>query len=179
MQLNLLEFSDFTKLLGKKLGMPEDMMSGGGMMMAPGMMAAPAGGAPAAGGAEVAPAAAEEKTSFTLKLDGFDAASKIKVIKEVRAITELGLKEAKELVEGAPCVVKPGITKEEAEELKKKLEDGMLLTVPMATAPLNPLRTPTCDSLLIVSANHPLLSLSHPCPPLPPFLTVGGKVSLE
>jgi len=122
-QLNLLEFSDFTKLLGKKLGMPEDMMSGGGMMMAPGMMAAPAGGAPAAGGAEVAPAAAEEKTSFTLKLDGFDAASKIKVIKEVRAITELGLKEAKELVEGAPCVVKPGITKEEAEELKKKLED--------------------------------------------------------
>mmetsp|Transcript_20632 Transcript_20632/g.36800 ORF Transcript_20632/g.36800 Transcript_20632/m.36800 type:complete len:218 (-) Transcript_20632:137-790(-) len=122
--LNLLEFSDFTKLLGKKLGMPDQemMMAMGGMMP----MGAPAGGAMAAGGGdapEAAPAAPEEKTAFTVKLDGFEAASKIKVIKEVRAITGLGLKEAKELVEGAPCIVKPGVPKEEAEELKKKLEE--------------------------------------------------------
>mmetsp|Transcript_16026 Transcript_16026/g.22826 ORF Transcript_16026/g.22826 Transcript_16026/m.22826 type:complete len:158 (-) Transcript_16026:80-553(-) len=66
--------------------------------------------------------AEEEKTSFDLKLTGFDAKSKIKVIKEIRSITSLGLKEAKELVEGAPKVVKKGIKKEEAEELKAKLE---------------------------------------------------------
>ena len=59
---------------------------------------------------------------FDLKLTGFDAAAKIKVIKEIRAITSLGLKEAKELVETVPSVVKKGIKKEEAEELKAKLE---------------------------------------------------------
>eukprot|EP00591_Stephanopyxis_turris_P006061 CAMPEP_0195522660 /NCGR_PEP_ID=MMETSP0794_2-20130614/21031_1 /TAXON_ID=515487 /ORGANISM="Stephanopyxis turris, Strain CCMP 815" /LENGTH=189 /DNA_ID=CAMNT_0040652463 /DNA_START=214 /DNA_END=783 /DNA_ORIENTATION=- len=64
----------------------------------------------------------EEKTAFDLKLNGFDSKSKIKVIKEVRAITSLGLKESKELVEGAPKVIKKGIKKEEAEELKAKLE---------------------------------------------------------
>jgi len=117
-KLDILEFSDLTKLLARKLGLPETPMMGG-MMMAPG--GAPAAGAPAA--AADAPPAEEEKTSFTVKLDGFDASSKIKVIKEIRAITQLGLKEAKELVEGAPCVVKPGCSKEEAEEIKKKLED--------------------------------------------------------
>jgi len=71
---------------------------------------------------EEAPAK-EEKTTFDVKLSGFDAKSKIKVIKEVRAITSLGLKEAKELVEGAPTVVAKQLKKEEAEELKKKLED--------------------------------------------------------
>eukprot|EP00984_Skeletonema_dohrnii_P003313 scaffold1109_cov113-Skeletonema_dohrnii-CCMP3373.AAC.1 len=70
---------------------------------------------------EAAPAA-EEKTIFDLKLTGFDAKAKIKVIKEVRAITALGLKEAKELVEGAPSTVKKDIKMEEAEELKAKLE---------------------------------------------------------
>lgn len=64
----------------------------------------------------------EEKTAFDLKLTAFDAKSKIKVIKEVRAITSLGLKEAKELVEGVPATVKKAIKKEEAEELKTKLE---------------------------------------------------------
>jgi len=64
----------------------------------------------------------EEKTAFDLKLTAFDAKSKIKVIKEVRAITSLGLKEAKELVEGVPATVKKDIKKEEAEELKTKLE---------------------------------------------------------
>lgn len=65
----------------------------------------------------------EEKTTFDLKLTGFDAKSKIKVIKEVRSIAELGLKEAKELVEGAPKIIKKDLKKEEAEELQKKLEE--------------------------------------------------------
>mmetsp|Transcript_4329 Transcript_4329/g.5636 ORF Transcript_4329/g.5636 Transcript_4329/m.5636 type:complete len:236 (-) Transcript_4329:274-981(-) len=64
-----------------------------------------------------------EKTAFDLKLMAFDAKAKIKIIKEVRAITSLGLKEAKELVEGAPKVLKKEIKMEEAEELKKKLEE--------------------------------------------------------
>jgi large subunit ribosomal protein L7/L12 len=65
----------------------------------------------------------EEKTLFDLKLMAYDAKAKIKVIKEVRAIAGLGLKEAKELVEGAPKVIKKDIKKEEAEELQKKLEE--------------------------------------------------------
>jgi len=64
----------------------------------------------------------EEKTAFDLKLMAFEKKSKIKVIKEVRAVTSLGLKEAKELVEGAPTVVKKDMKMEEAEELKAKLE---------------------------------------------------------
>ena len=63
------------------------------------------------------------KTSFDLKLIGFDAKSKIKVIKEVRAISGLGLKEAKELVEGAPTIIKKDLKQEEAEEFQKKLQD--------------------------------------------------------
>jgi large subunit ribosomal protein L7/L12 len=88
--------------------------AGGGVIMAGPM---PGGG----------PAAAEkpaEKTEFTVSLDGFDAAKKINVIKVVREITGLGLKEAKDLVEGAPKPVKENISKDEAEALKKKLEDG-------------------------------------------------------
>lgn len=73
-----------------------------------------------AGGAAAGPAA-EEKTEFTVVLVE-KGASAINVIKEVRAITGLGLKEAKDLVEGAPKTVKEGVTKEEAAELKKKLE---------------------------------------------------------
>jgi len=89
---------------------------------------------PAAGAVAIAPgpggggaAAAEkpaEKTEFTVQLDGFDAAKKINVIKIVREITGLGLKEAKDLVEGAPKPLKENISKEEAENLKKKLEEG-------------------------------------------------------
>jgi large subunit ribosomal protein L7/L12 len=73
------------------------------------------------------PAAAEkpaEKTEFTVSLDGFDTAKKITVIKIVREITGLGLKEAKDLVEGAPKPVKENVSKEEAEKLKAKLEEG-------------------------------------------------------
>lgn len=89
---------------------------------------------PAAGGVVVAPtggpggaaeAKPEEKTEFTVVLDGLaDPAKKINVIKVVREITQLGLKEAKELVEGAPKPVKENIAKDEANTLKKKLEDG-------------------------------------------------------
>jgi large subunit ribosomal protein L7/L12 len=75
------------------------------------------GGAGAAGGAP----AAEEKTEFTVILKA-GGEKKIQVIKEIRAITSLGLKEAKDLVEGAPGTVKEGVSKQEAEEIKKKLE---------------------------------------------------------
>ena len=78
--------------------------------------------APAAGGA--AAAAAEEKTEFDVILAGFDAAAKIKVIKVVRELTGLGLAEAKGFVESAPKAVKEGISKDDAEELKKQLEEA-------------------------------------------------------
>lgn len=79
--------------------------------------------APAAGGA-AAGAAAEEKTEFDVVLASFDAAAKIKVIKVVREITGLGLGEAKAVVEGAPKAIKEGVSKDEAEELKKQLEEA-------------------------------------------------------
>jgi large subunit ribosomal protein L7/L12 len=80
------------------------------------MMAAPAGGAAAP--------AAEAKTEFDVILEGFDAAKKIGVIKVIRALTSLGLKEAKDLVEGAPGKVKEGVSKEDAEKAKKELEEA-------------------------------------------------------
>ena len=88
--------------------------------------AAPVAGAaaPAAGGGAAAPAA-EEKTSFDVILEAVpDAAKKISVIKEVRAIAGLGLAEAKALVEGAPKTVKAGASKDEAAAFKKQLEDA-------------------------------------------------------
>jgi large subunit ribosomal protein L7/L12 len=103
--MTVLELSDLVKALEEKFGVKANMP----------MMAAPAAGAGAA-----APAA-EEKTSFTVVLAAAGA-SKIAVIKEVRTITNLGLKEAKDLVDGAPKPIKEGATKEEAEEIKKKLE---------------------------------------------------------
>ena len=89
--------------------------AGGGVVMQ-----APAGGP----GGAAAPEKPAEKTEFTVSLDGFDPAKKINVIKVVREITGLGLKEAKDLVEGAPKPVKENIAKEEAEKIKKQLEDG-------------------------------------------------------
>jgi large subunit ribosomal protein L7/L12 len=88
----------------------------GGVVMAAGPGAGAGGAAPAA--------AVAEKTEFTVMLEGFDAAKKINVIKVVREITGLGLKEAKELVEGSPKPVKENISKDEAEKFKKQLEDG-------------------------------------------------------
>ena len=93
----------------------KDLEGKWGVSAAAAVAAAPAGGAPAAG------AAAEEKTEFNVVLTEAGA-NKIGVIKEVRAITGLGLKEAKDLVEGAPKPVKEGANKAEAEEIKKKLE---------------------------------------------------------
>lgn len=88
--------------------------AGGGVMIAPG-----AGGG---GGGGAAPEKPAEKTEFTVVLEAFGA-DKIKVIKVVREITGLGLKEAKDVVEGAPKPIKENIAKEEAEKIKKQLED--------------------------------------------------------
>ena len=84
--------------------------------------AAPVGGGPAAGGGGAAPAAVEEKTEFDVVLKEVGA-KKIQVIKVVREITGLGLKEAKDLVDGAPQVVKSGVSKDEAAQIKTKLEE--------------------------------------------------------
>lgn len=105
--LTVLEAADLSKMLEEKWGVSA---------AAPVAVAA----APGAGGGE---AAAEEKDSFDVVLTAFGE-KKINVIKEVRAITGLGLKEAKDLVEGAPKPVKEGIGKDEAEEIKKKLEEA-------------------------------------------------------
>ena len=103
-----LELSELVKGLEDKFGIQAAAPMAAGMVMA----------GPAAGGAA---AAEEEKTEFDVVLSDVGA-NKIAVIKEVRAATSLGLKEAKDLVESAPKAVKEGATKEEAEELKKKLE---------------------------------------------------------
>ena len=106
--LTVLEAAELATLLEDKWGVSA--------AAAPVAMAMPAGGSDAAGGGE-------EKTEFDVVLTAAGA-SKINVIKEVRAITGLGLKEAKDLVEGAPKPVKEGVSKEEAEELKGKLEEA-------------------------------------------------------
>ena len=87
----------------------------------------PAASAVAIAAAPAGPATPEkpaEQTEFTVQLDGFDPAKKINVIKIVREITGLGLKEAKDLVEGAPKPVKENVSKDEAQKLKTKLEEG-------------------------------------------------------
>lgn len=106
--MTVLELSDLVKALEERFDVKANMS----------MMAYPPTGQAAAAGAGVAQ---EEKTSFTLVLTSIGA-NKIAVIKEVRAMTSLGLKEAKELVDAAPKPVKEGLSKEEAEEMKKKLE---------------------------------------------------------
>ncbi|MFA5411602.1 MAG: 50S ribosomal protein L7/L12 [Candidatus Omnitrophota bacterium] len=106
--MSVLELSDLVKALEEKFGVQANMP----------MMAMPAAGAAGAAGAA---AAAEEKSTFTVVLASAGG-NKIAVIKEVRAMTSLGLKEAKDLVDAAPKPVKEGATKEEAEEMKKKLE---------------------------------------------------------
>ncbi|KAE8700076.1 50S ribosomal protein L7/L12 [Hibiscus syriacus] len=77
----------------------------------------------ASAGSGAAETKAAEKTAFDIKLEKFDAAAKIKIIKEVRTFTDLGLKEAKDLVEKVPVVVKKGVTKEDAEAIIKKLQE--------------------------------------------------------
>lgn len=77
----------------------------------------------AGSGSASADAKAAEKTAFDIKLEKFDAAAKIKIIKEVRSFTDLGLKEAKDLVEKVPAVLKKGVTKEEAGPIVEKLKE--------------------------------------------------------
>ncbi len=113
--LTLLEASELVKLLEEKLGVSA---------ASPVAVAAAPGAAPAGGAAGAPAAAAEEKTEFEVVLKDAGA-QKIPVIKVVRELTggTLGLKEAKELVESAPASIKKGITKDEANEAKKKLEE--------------------------------------------------------
>jgi large subunit ribosomal protein L7/L12 len=107
--LTLLEASQLVKMLEEKLGVSA--------------AAAAVAAAPSAGGGAAAAAPAEEKTEFTVVLTGAGA-NKINVIKVVREVTSLGLKEAKDLVDGAPKTVKEGVNKEEAEAIKKKFVDA-------------------------------------------------------
>ena len=103
--LSLLEVKELTDALKETFGVEAIAMGGGA--------------APAAAAAEV-----EEKTEFDVVLAGFDAAAKIKVIKAVREATGLGLADAKKAVEGVPYTLKEAASKEDAEELKKKLEES-------------------------------------------------------
>lgn len=107
--MSVLELSEMVKELEEKFGVSA--------------AAAAVAAAPAAGGVAGGEAAAEEKTEFDVILTSFGD-KKINVIKEVRAITGLGLKEAKEFVESCPKAVKEGVSTEEAEEIKKKLEEA-------------------------------------------------------
>ena len=110
-EMSVLELSELVKELEETFGVSA---------AAPAMMM-PMAGMPAAGGA--AAPAEEEKTEFDVVLADHGA-NKISVIKVVREITGLGLKEAKDMVDGAPKTVKEGVAKEEAEEMKKKLEEA-------------------------------------------------------
>jgi large subunit ribosomal protein L7/L12 len=107
--LTLLEASQLVKLLEEKLGVSA--------------AAATVAAAPAAGGGAAAAPAAEEKTEFNVILTAAGA-NKINVIKAVREVTNLGLKEAKDLVDGAPKPIKEGVNKEEAEAIRKKFTDA-------------------------------------------------------
>lgn len=108
--MTVLELSDFIKTLEDKFGvsaaMPMMAMAGGG-----------------AGAAAQAAEPVEEQTEFNVILTGYEAEKKIQVIKVVRAITSLGLKEAKDLVEGVPKPVKEAVSKDEAANIKKQLEE--------------------------------------------------------
>jgi len=125
--LNLIEAMQLSEVLKAKLGVSDMAMP----MMHAGAMAAPAAAAPAAApaaAAAAAPAAAaaapvkEEKAHVDIKLKAFKPENKIKVIKEVRAVTNLGLKEAKDLVESAPCTLMTKVKKEEALKIMEKLK---------------------------------------------------------
>ncbi|MEA3328286.1 MAG: 50S ribosomal protein L7/L12 [Candidatus Omnitrophota bacterium] len=107
-QMSVIELSELVKAMEDKFGVSAAAPM---MAMVPGSMAGPAG----------AGAAAEEKTTFSVVLAKIGD-KKIQVIKEIRSMTSLGLKEAKDLVEAAPKPIKEGVSKEEAEEMKKKIE---------------------------------------------------------
>ena len=107
----LVEVGELASLLQERFNLPDsELFVGGGM-----------GGGGGDAAEEAAPV--EEKTHFDVKLASFDAKAKIKIIKEVRGMTDLGLKEAKALVESAPVVIKENLSKAEAEELVAKLTE--------------------------------------------------------
>ncbi|OMO56964.1 Ribosomal protein L7/L12 [Corchorus capsularis] len=121
--LTLLEVMDLTEVLRQKLDVKEMPIMA---MMMPGMGfggAMKGAGKGGAGGPGKGEEKKEEKLVFDVKLEAFDSAAKIKVIKEVRGFTDLGLKEAKDLVEKAPTVLKKGVTKEEAEKIIQKMKE--------------------------------------------------------
>ncbi|KAM7500385.1 hypothetical protein LguiA_024799 [Lonicera macranthoides] len=114
--LTLIEVAELSSIMMKKLGMKEMPIVG---VMKPGAAGlAMKSGTTAAAKEEKKP----EKTVFELKLESYEAASKIKIIKEVRSFTELGLKEAKDLVEKTPAVIKKGVSKEEGEQIIEKMK---------------------------------------------------------
>lgn len=114
--LSLLEASELVKQIEEAFGVDASASAGGGMMMmAPGMMG---------GGGAAAAEPEEEKTEFDVVLEEVPADKKIAVLKVVRSLTGLGLKEAKEMVEAAPKAVKEGVTKEDAEDAKKQIEEA-------------------------------------------------------
>lgn len=115
--LTLLEASELVKQIEDAFGVDASASAGGGMMMMPGMM-------PGVGGGAAAAEPEEEKTEFDLVLEEVPADKKIAILKVVRSITGLGLKEAKDLVESAPKAVKEAIAKEAAEDAKKQLEEA-------------------------------------------------------
>lgn len=113
--LSLLEASELVTQIEEAFGVDASASAGGGMMM----MAAPGAGAPGAAAAEPE----EEKTEFDVVLEDVPADKKIKILKVVRALTGLGLKEAKDIVESAPKTIKEGASKDDAEAAKKQLEE--------------------------------------------------------
>ncbi|CAE7890951.1 rplL [Symbiodinium sp. KB8] len=115
--LNMVDAAELMGYLKEKLGVTDDQLI---MPMGGVAVAGPGAGA---GAAEEEAPAVEEKTHFELKLAAFDAKTKIKIIKEVRSLTGLGLKEAKELVESAPAVIMKDVKKEEAESIAAKLKE--------------------------------------------------------
>lgn len=120
--LSLLEASELVKQIEEVFQVDASASGGGGMMMMPGMMP----GAPGAAAAEPE----EEKTEFDVVLEEVPADKKIAILKVVRAITGLGLKEAKEMVESSPKAIKEAIAKDAAEDAKKQLEEaGAKVTV--------------------------------------------------
>uniref|UniRef100_A0A5B7C3E6 Large ribosomal subunit protein bL12c n=1 Tax=Davidia involucrata TaxID=16924 RepID=A0A5B7C3E6_DAVIN len=116
LDLNKLERYDYSILFRHKMGLNKygPALSG---------LDSSSASSSAGSGAASAESKAAEKTAFDVKLEKFDAATKIKIIKEVRVFTDLGLKEAKDLVEKAPVVVKKGVTKEEANSIMEKLKE--------------------------------------------------------
>jgi large subunit ribosomal protein L7/L12 len=107
--MTIMEIVDLVKLMEEKFGVSA---------------AAPVAVAAAPGAAAAAAAPAEEKTEFTVTLKEYPADKKVTVIKVIREVTGLGLKEAKDLVEGVPSTVKDGVNKADAEKIKKSLEDA-------------------------------------------------------